>query len=297
MTVVRRLVRIVLCADDYAIAPGVSAAIRELVTAGRLSATSCMTATPFWASEGRALAAVSGGIDVGLHLTLTDAAPLGPMPDLAPSGRLPPFGALLRRAYGRRLRGGEIRAELERQLDAFEAVMGRRPDFLDGHHHAHQLPVIRDVVAELCRDRLDAGRAYVRTCAESWRAIARRGVFVGRAVSFAIPGRGLQRALERRGVPSNHGYAGAYDFSARIPYERLFARMLASVRDGTLINCHPGLVDADLAARDSLTTQREAELSFFRGTAFPAILERAGVALGWPRPRTAVPREEARAPE
>ena len=35
--------RIVLCADDYGIAPGVSAAIRDLVARGRINATSAMT--------------------------------------------------------------------------------------------------------------------------------------------------------------------------------------------------------------------------------------------------------------
>ncbi|HVT56350.1 MAG TPA: ChbG/HpnK family deacetylase, partial [Xanthobacteraceae bacterium] len=34
--------RIVLCADDYALSPGVSAGIRELLAAGRLNATSVM---------------------------------------------------------------------------------------------------------------------------------------------------------------------------------------------------------------------------------------------------------------
>jgi len=278
--------RIVLCADDYAIAPGVSGAIRELVARRRMSAVSCMTVTPFWPEEGQRLRAMAADIDVGLHLTLTDAVPLGRMPSTAPDGRLPRFGALLRGAYRGRVNGAEIRAELERQLDAFERVMGRRPDFLDGHHHAQQLPVIRHVVAEVSRERLGGRTAYVRTCAESWGAILRRRVAVGRAMVFSIPGRALRRVLDIRGVPSNHGYAGAYDFSDRVPYDTVFGRLLTSVRDGTLINCHPGFVDQDLAACDAVTTQREAEYRFFNGPAFPALLETAGVALGWP-PREA----------
>lgn len=273
--------RIVLCADDYAIAPGVSRAIRDLAAGRRISATSCMTLMPSWPEEGRQLRAAAD-IDVGLHLTLTDQVPLGSMPLTAPEGRLPSFGVLLRRAYRGAVDRGEIRAELDRQVDAFESVMGRRPDFLDGHHHAHQLPVIREMVADVFRARLGGPRAYVRTCAESWGAILRRRVSVGRAVVFSIPGRGLRLVLDRHGAPSNHGYAGAYDFSSRVPYETLFRRLLVSVRDGTLINCHPGFVDEDLAARDSLTVPREAEYRFFSGPAFPALLEERGIALGWP---------------
>ena len=38
--------RIWLCADDYGIAPGVNAAIRDLVARGRLNATSVMVVAP-----------------------------------------------------------------------------------------------------------------------------------------------------------------------------------------------------------------------------------------------------------
>ncbi len=51
------LVPVVLCADDYGLAPGVSAGIRELLDAGRLSATGAMTLSPHWAAEGPRLAA------------------------------------------------------------------------------------------------------------------------------------------------------------------------------------------------------------------------------------------------
>jgi len=48
--------RIWLCADDYGIAPGVNAAIRDLVTRGRLNATSVMVVTPgFSRAEANAL--------------------------------------------------------------------------------------------------------------------------------------------------------------------------------------------------------------------------------------------------
>jgi len=43
---------IVLCADDYGIAPGVGRAIRDLLDRGRLSATSCMVVSPDFAAEG-----------------------------------------------------------------------------------------------------------------------------------------------------------------------------------------------------------------------------------------------------
>ena len=48
--------RIWLCADDYGIAPGVNAAIRDLIARGRLNATSVMVVAPALPEEAAALA-------------------------------------------------------------------------------------------------------------------------------------------------------------------------------------------------------------------------------------------------
>ena len=88
----------ILCADDYGFSPGVSSAIRDLIDRGRLSATSCMTMSPFWPDHASWLKPYADQVDVGLHLTLTDHRPLGPMPRTAPAGRLPPLPVLMRKA-------------------------------------------------------------------------------------------------------------------------------------------------------------------------------------------------------
>mgnify|MGYP001373880324 CR=1 FL=1 len=43
---------------------------------------------------------------------------------------------------------------LERQLDEFIAAFKRPPDFLDGHHHVHQIPRVRRLVLELFQRRI-----------------------------------------------------------------------------------------------------------------------------------------------
>jgi chitin disaccharide deacetylase len=42
-----------------------------------------------------------------------------------------------------------VRHELTRQLDAFEALMGRPPTHLDSHHHVHRRPLIAPIAREL----------------------------------------------------------------------------------------------------------------------------------------------------
>ena len=75
--------RIWLCADDYGISPGVNAGIRELISRGRINATSIMVAAPhFDSDEAAALDTLNSGekrAALGLHVTLT--APFKPISD------------------------------------------------------------------------------------------------------------------------------------------------------------------------------------------------------------------------
>src|SRR5437763_13224710 len=137
-----------LCADDYAIAPGVGAAIRELIARGRLNATSVMVVAPSFAAEAPPLAALAAErhAAVGLHVTLTGR--FRPLTAFRPEadGTFPPLHEIARRAFLRRLDASALTAEVEAQLAAFTAAFGRAPDFVDGHQHVHLFPHIRDAV-------------------------------------------------------------------------------------------------------------------------------------------------------
>lgn len=266
---------IILCADDYGIAPGVGRAIRELIAGGILTATSCMTAGPWWPEEGAALRPLSGLADLGLHITLTDQAPLGAMPRTAPGGRLPTLGRLTLAAYGGRLDAGEIAAEIDRQIARFAAVIGAPPTFLDGHQHVHQLPVVRDVV--IARARVMG--AYLRYASEPLPAILRRGVAVARATVISRMGGGLRRRGRAAGVGGNTVFRGVRDFSPQESYPQLFPRYLERPVAGMMVACHPGLVDEALRAVDPVTAPREGEYRYFTDDAFFRDLAAAGVRL------------------
>ena len=141
---------IIVCADDFGIAPGVSDAICGLIAAGRLSATSCMTALPHWTVGAASLQSVVAEFpaDVGLHLTLTDHPPLTRASGLGEHGRLPPLARLLPRALMRGLNREAVLDELRAQLDAFEDAWGAPPDYIDGHQHVHILPIVREAVID-----------------------------------------------------------------------------------------------------------------------------------------------------
>ena len=251
---------IVLCADDYGIAPGVSRAIRDLLERRRLSATGCMVVSPEFVNEGPLLAPYLDRADIGLHFTLTFDRPLG---------------GVMRAAYFRRLDLRATAAELDRQIESFTRIVGRPPDFIDGHQHVHQLPGVRDQVAAAAA-RIGA---YVRVTEERIGAILRAGVSADKAGFLAIMAAPMARAVRRSGVKRNSGFRGVRSFNESGPYGDLFRRMIARARPGTIVMCHPGLVDDTLKARDPVTAAREGEYRYFLSDEFPADLAAAHLQL------------------
>lgn len=267
--------RIIICADDYGLAPGVSAAIRALVAARRVNATSVMTLFPGLPEQARRLlaAAQGTGASIGLHVTLTGGfAPLRSAP--LSGGAMPSLGRLLAAAHLRRLSRADVVAEVEAQFDAFEAAFGRPPTHVDGHQHAHLLPTIRDVVLDMTARR--APGALVRDCTQAPRA---RLGFDAKGRLISLLSHGLAGAARRRGLRVNGGFAGAYGFESDADFGALLARFVAGLDAGGLMMVHPGHVDEDLRARDPIHAAREAEYRVLSGPAFAEILGKAGVAL------------------
>lgn len=268
-----------MCADDYAIAPATNRAIRELLAAERISATSVMAASEFWPDEAAGLRAAAGRASIGLHITLTDQRPLGSMPRYAPEGRFPPLGLAFRAGVLGRLPLDEVRREIERQFQSFVAHFGRPPMHIDGHHHIHQLPGIRDIVFDLAKGL--GTPVWVRASGDSLAAIASRGIARTKAMIIAGPAWGVRRLADRRGFPVNTSFTGVYDIiGERRAFHDLVPDMLTRVADNGLMMCHPGIADAELAARDPMGAKREDEFRYFMSEAWPRLLEARGLELG-----------------
>lgn len=272
---------VVLCADDYAIAPGVSEAIRRLVAARRINATSVMTVFPGLDGEAEALLSAAHGCEasIGLHVTLTGAfAPLTPGMAV-PSGTFPTLPRLVLSALSRRLDAAAVAAEVEAQFSAFAHAFGRPPDHVDGHQHVHVLPVVRSVVLDATRR--NAPSAWLRDVAPAKGALHGfdlKGRLIG-AFSSGFAGDAAKACLS-----TNHGFGGAYDFSADHDFAALLAHFLKGVPERGLVMVHPGLVDDPLVARDPLTHQREVEYEVLHGPLLPDILTAADARLGLPQP-------------
>src|SRR5579871_1232462 len=203
--------RLILIADDYGISPGVSAGIRELAVRERLTGTGVMATMPHWPAEAPALRDLRGKIAVGLHFTLTDQAPLGVSPRLAPNGKFLPVKKLLLAGITGQIPRQEVADQLERQLDGFEKHFGAPPDFIDGHQHAHIFPGIWPAVQEVFGRRIDPARCWLRDCCD-FRLSRRTNAFKAGVIS--VLSRAASKSARDRKVRSNRGFSGFYDYDA-----------------------------------------------------------------------------------
>lgn len=226
----------ILCADDYGLNDDIGHAILRLCECGKLTAVSCMT--NFEACSPDALAelrAHEARLDIGVHLCLTKEVGWGR------GGRQPSFKGLLWDALIHRVDRDAVAREIRSQYELFVSKCGRRPDYLDGHLHVHQFPVIRKALIDFVLSLPSDGRPYVRNTAVSLRALRCHGLPWFKAAFINAFGAGMASKLRRAGIPTNNGFAGIYDFSKHLNYAEYlpgFVECLAEP-EGMLV-VHPG---------------------------------------------------------
>ena len=141
---------ITLCADDYAYTPENSKAIRHLLNENIINATSCMTDTEYWVYEAKTLKQeikkYKINPKVGLHFSLTEKTSSKYYIKSFFSKKNIKLLELLIRSKLYLISKNKISKILDHQYNLFEKEFGRAPDFIDGHQHVHQFPIIRDVL-------------------------------------------------------------------------------------------------------------------------------------------------------
>jgi predicted glycoside hydrolase/deacetylase ChbG (UPF0249 family) len=233
--------KMIACADDYGLREDIDRAILELCRLGKLSAVSCMVL--FKRCDAKALnglLAHQAKVDIGLHLCLTDEGlPLALPP---PEGKLPDGKSLFRRAMLGRIYPPEIFRQISAQYELFVTKCGRRPDHIDGHLHAHQLPGVRVALADFVRSLPLEHRPYVRNTRMSVGAIRRQKLPWMKSAFIGVFGRRMQSALHAAKVPTNDGFAGIYDFKQWRRYPGYLPKFADCLREpnGILV-VHPGV--------------------------------------------------------
>jgi predicted glycoside hydrolase/deacetylase ChbG (UPF0249 family) len=195
---------LIVNADDFGASAGINRGIVEAGERGIVTSTSLMV-TGAAAADAVELARRHPDLSIGLHWDLDGEG-------TQPSLDLDDLDA--------------VRAELARQLDAFDDLVGRAPTHIDSHHHVHRSPELAPIAREL-------------------------------AAPLGVPLRGDGR------VGYVGGFYGQWEHGVtdlrHVSVEFLIWILRNEVPEGwTEIGCHPGYVDD--AFTSVYLTEREAEL-------------------------------------
>jgi predicted glycoside hydrolase/deacetylase ChbG (UPF0249 family) len=233
--------RIVVCADDYGAEPETSAVIRDLIGRGRINAATCLVEAAAWAEEGQALSALAAampGVQVGLHMNLTERFPASVDP-----GLIAPIAVHLARALLPTSKAHEqrIAAAFRALWDRFLEGFGRPPDFIDGHEHIHLFPGPRRALFRLAAEVGFTG--WMRQCeTTSARAGLKRRVLDPFSRAF-------RREAAARGYVTNPGFGGLRRFDPRENVAALWGQDVGAMAAGGLLMVHPGAPGASNAGR------------------------------------------------
>lgn len=138
------MAKLIICADDYAQSAAIDAAILTLIERGVLTATSCMTLSQRWPDSANSLTPqLRDKADFGVHLDFTQFSQVIRYP----------HPVLVLRSLSGVLNQQAVTANIQQQLDAFERALHSPPDYIDGHLHVHQLPVIREALINVLQKR------------------------------------------------------------------------------------------------------------------------------------------------
>ena len=234
----------ILCADDYGLSEDIDRAILELCSLGRLSAVSCMVALERCGSDTLGqLLAYQSKVDIGLHLCFADET-LPRSACAANAGsktHFPAYGVFLRRALSGRIGARESFLNVATQYELFLKKCGRRPDFIDGHLHAHQLPGVSEGLIDFVKSLPSDCRPYVRNTCGPLRNVWRKRLPWLKAAFIGKFGTRMNTQLRAAGLRTNDGFAGIYDFRNWRRYPEYFPRFAACLPDRTgILVVHPG---------------------------------------------------------
>ena len=230
----------IICADDYGMRADIDRAILQLCDTGKLTAVSCMVV--FERCDAvlmEKIRAHENRVDLGLHFCLTNEN----LPLSAPLDKtvLPEFGKLFRRAILRQLKREEILSLLAAQYELFVKKSGRTPDYIDGHLHSHQLPVVAGVLVDFVSQLPADKRPYIRNTRLCTRELQRRNLPSMKAGFIGAFGARLEKRLRVAGIATNDGFSGIYDFKQWQRYAEFFQKFTACLpeKNGILVT-HPG---------------------------------------------------------
>lgn len=271
---------LILTADDFGLHEAVNEAVDLASRAGTLCAASLMMGAPATADAVRRTRELPG-LRVGLHLVLTDGAPVLPPEQIRalvdPQGR---FRSRLvtdaaRYFLSPRARR-QLEAEIRAQFKAFAAT-GLPLDHVNAHKHFHIHPTVLGLLLRVGRDfGLRAVRVpYEPSTLLEPPALGARLAGWGMTPWLKL----MQRRLNRAGVFCNDQLLGIH-YSGAMTESMLLASLKRLPRGVTEIYLHPATESGAAIARSMRDYRHTEELAALRSPRLRSALSQLRAAFG-----------------
>jgi len=282
--------RLIVNADDFGWSEVVNRGIVEAYRNGIVTSTTLLANGAAFDDAVR-LARQERRLGVGVHLNLSDGAPLLPrweVPSLVnEQGHF--FGGpmkLVARMLAGRLRAAEVETEWDAQIGKVEKA-GIQPTHLDGHKHVHMLPALFPIALRVARRHaIPAVRVSIEHFL-GWNGTLRRN---RRSTLAILTQHARARALnwmatdaraevERAGLACPEFFCGLTQTGFLDANE--LETILWNLPEGTSeLMCHPGYRDAGVAASSTrLQMHRERELEGLKDVRLRKVIAAAGIEL------------------
>jgi predicted glycoside hydrolase/deacetylase ChbG (UPF0249 family) len=284
------LKNLIVNADDLCWTEGVNRGISDAFRNGIVTSAS-MLANGAAFGGGLEIARRAPGLGLGVHLNLSDGAPVADRETvtslLNDKGEFAggPESLLLRRA-----RRGLVLREVEIEWDAqIQKVRdsGIEPTHLDGHKHVHMLPGLFEIALRLAKRhsigaiRIALEDSSLRTALASGKK-QRNGVVMRQGVQargLKLIARDAREQAARAGIATADYFCGIAQ-TGELTLDGL-KKFLKSLPEGTTeLMCHPGYADAALKKTATrLQDSRQAELEILRDTEVRNLVASQGIRL------------------
>jgi predicted glycoside hydrolase/deacetylase ChbG (UPF0249 family) len=272
--------QLIVNADDYGRAPGVSRGILQAHLEGIVTSTTVMINQPgIQAQLADALACPRLGI--GLHLVFTAWRPiLSPetIPGLVgPDGQFLDQHTLWARAEKAPL--DQLRAELTAQVERFIILAGRLPDHLDCHHFVHLYPPFFQVYADLAA-RVHLPLRVPFPPETEFQAAVKTLPFLEGFPRDLVRGMIVTNSalLRARALVHPDRFIGTF-FGKKALTAGNLLNLLDTLPEGSSeLMCHPGYDDSALAA-STYRAERQRELTILTHPAVRARVAELGIEL------------------
>jgi predicted glycoside hydrolase/deacetylase ChbG (UPF0249 family) len=265
--------KLIVNADDYGRAPGVSRGILRAHREGIVTSTTVMINQPAVEAQ---LAEAMGypQLGIGLHLVFSAWEPV--LPPEAVTSLIGEQGQFLDQhslwARAEQISVEQLHAELAAQIERFVALAGRLPDHLDCHHFVHLYPPFFQVYADLAArfhlplrvpfpPQSDFRQALGSLpFLESFPHDLVRGMI---ATNSAL--------IEARGLAYPDRFVGTFFGREALTLDHLLHLLDTLPQGVSELMCHPGYDDAALTT-STYRGEREIELALLTD---PGVIERA----------------------